>query len=259
MKNRPSEETINNIIAFQKHLSSIMPFDSEHHLSDLLPRYRHYESPNKSFFCNTNRDSFYISANKPEMEHFCHYFGLQFEYVISMISNISKIFDEYHLFDYDSYENSLKQFPNREDSNISVDLTVLNNYDRPSFYSADYIQQNQKIFFSSHFNFKETPTLLINIDFIVYFKHVVRLEITKPIDGNLEMRISTISTKDSIGRSRKNYKLVNEQQLYNHMKRYAYRRLRTVLLRLLKLDKNELSKNSDDLKRYITLAEINLI
>lgn len=259
MKKKIPEQTINNIDAFQKHLSFMMPFEHDKHLSDLLPSYRHYESPNKIFFCNTNRDSFYISANKPEMEHFCHYFGLQFDYVISMISNISKIFDEYHLFDYDSYENSLKQFPNREDSNISVDLTVLNNYDRPSFYSADYIQQNQKIFFSSHFNFKETPTLLINIDFIVYFKHVVRLEITKPIDGNLEMRISTISTKDSIGRSRKNYKLVNEKQLYRHMKRYAFRRLRTVLLRLLKLEKNELSKDSDDLKRYITLAEINLI
>jgi len=259
MKNIPTEQTVNNVVAFQKHLSSVMPFAHEHHLSDLLPRYRHYDAPNNRFFCNANKDSFYIRANKPEMEHFYNYFGLQLNYVISMISNVAKIFDKYHLFDYISYEKSLNQFPNIEESHISVDLTTLNNYDRPSFYRQDYIKDNQKIFCSSHFNFKERPTLLVNIDFIVYFKHVVRLELTKPINGDLEMRISTISTKDSIGRSRKNYKLVNEDQLYNHMKRYAFRRLRTILMKLLKLDKNELSKDSDDLTRYITLAEMKMI
>lgn len=73
------------------------------------------------------------------------------------------------------------------------------------------------------------------------------------------LRINTITSLSSIGRNRKNYKVVNEEQLLRHMKRYAFRRIRVVLMKLLKMDYDTALQDKENLQHYITLAEMALI
>lgn len=260
-KNKPalSDIEVEFVKSFQQHLSTMMEFEDSNHLVDSVPRYLRYTSTNHNFTCNANFNYFNINCNRPEMEHVCNYFNLDFNSIVRMIDTVANIFDEHKLFSYQSFEKSFKTFPNCKDMGIPVELTVLNNHDRPTNIRQVDVDYLQRIFFSAGFHYKETPTLLINIDFIVYFKHLVRLEITKTLDDDVVFRVSTISTTSSIGRSRKNYKIVSEQQLYKHMRRYAFRRLKTSVARLLKIDKDTLIKDSELFDRYIALAEMTLI
>lgn len=258
-KKEISQESIANVISFQEHLSARMKFYHEKHLVDLIPKYQHYTNEELSFSCNANTGSFNISCHKPDMEYVCQYFNLDFSRIVNIISNVAKTCSEYRLFDYASFEKRLLIFPNYDDMHIPVILSALNNHDRPTNIRKAEINIYEKIFFHASFHYKEKPTLIMNIDFIIYFNHFVRLEVTKTIDADMVMKISSISTISSVGRSRKNYKTVSEDQLYRHMKRYAYRRLRTTVLKLLKIDKDTLVNEPELLKQYITLAEMALI
>lgn len=260
-RNKPelTEESIAQVIAFQEHLSARMKFDHANHLVDLIPKYRRYTAEDLSFTCNANTGNFNIHCNRPEIEHVCKYFNLDFSRIVNMISTVAKVCSDYKLFNLDSFEKSLQTFPNYNEMNIPVKLSALNNHDRPNNVRQAEINVYEKIFFNATFNYKENPSLIINIDFIIYFKHLVRLEITKTIDDDIVFKLSSISTTSSVGRSRKNYKMVSEEQLYRHMKRYAYRRLRSTVIKLLKIDKDTLVNEPELLEKYITLSEMTLI
>jgi len=243
---------------FQQHLSSIIHFGHDNQLVDLFPRYNGFKSPN--FICNANTRSLNIRCNRDIMEHICGYFDLSFAHIIGMMSSIAKCFDEHKLISYQSYEKSLMSFPNVDEMNIPVDITPLNFNDvkKPLFRAAD-VPRLSKIFFSVSFDFTETPKLLLNIDFLINYCYVVRVEVSKQIDNEQVLRISTITSLSSIGRNRKNYKVVNEEQLLRHMKRYAFRRIRVVLMKLLKMDNDTALQDKGNLQHYITLAEMALI
>lgn len=253
------QEAIANIVAFQKHLSTRMNFYHEKHLVALIPKYKRYTNEDLSFTCNANTGNFNIHCNRPEMEHVCQHFNLDFSRIVTIISNVAKTCSEYGLYDYASFEKSLLKFPSYDDMHIPVSLSSLNNHDRPTNIRKIEIDVYEKIFFYAVFVYQEKPTLIMNIDFIIYLNHLVRLEITKTIDDDVVFKISSISTSASVGRSRKNYKTVSEKQLYGHMKRYAYRRLRNTVIKVLKLDKDTLANEPELLKQYITLAEMSLI
>lgn len=242
----------------QRHLSSIISFDHDNQLVDIFPRYNGFKSPN--FICNANRGSLNIRCNRDIMEHICNYFDISFVPIVEMMTTVAKYFDEYKLITYSSYEKSLTTFPNVDEMCIPVDITPLNFYDvKKGLIRAADIKMRSKIFVSTSFEFKDTPTLLINIDFLVSFNSVVRVEISKPLYGEQVFRVSTITSLDSIGRNRKNYKVVNEDQLLRHLKRYAFRRIRVVLTKLLNMENDVFVQDKNNLQQYISLAEMSLI
>jgi hypothetical protein len=243
---------------FQQHLSSVIHFEHDNQLVDIFPRYNGFKST--AFICNANRSSLNIRCNREIMEHICNYFELSFVPIVDMMTSVAQCFDEHKLISYGSYEKSLKTFPNIDEMSIPVDITPLNFYDvkKPLYRAAD-VAMRSKIFFSVSFDFTETPKLLINIDFLVNYGYVVRVEISKPLGDDKEIRVSTITSLSSIGRNRKNYKVVNEEQLLRHLKRYAFRRIRAVLIKLLKMDNDVFLQDKKNLPQYISLAEMSLI
>lgn len=259
IKRTLSDNEAEFVKSFQQHLSTMMEFDDHNHLVATIPRYLRYTSTNNNFTCNANLNYFNIKCNRPEMEHVCNYFNLDFNSIIRIIDTVANIFDEHKLFNYQSFDKSFQTFPNYNSMDIPVELTDLNKHDIPVNIRQTEIEYLQKIFFNAGFYYKEIPTLLINIDFIIHFKYLIRLEITKTLNHDVIFRVSSISTTSSVGRSRKNYKIVSEQQLYKHMRRYAFRRLKTSVAKLLKINKEALLKDSELFDRYIALAEMTLI
>jgi hypothetical protein len=243
---------------FQQHLSTIIQFDHDEQLVGIIPRYEAFRSAN--FICNANRSSLNIRCNKDVMEHICHYFDMSFSPIQEMITSVARTLDEHKLISYSSYKKSLNTFPNIDEMSIPVDITPLNFHDvkKPLYRPAD-LAMRSKIFFSVSLEFSETPKLLINIDFLINYGYVVRAEISKTINNEKELRVSTITSLSSIGRNRKNYKVVNDAQLLNHLKRYAFRRIRVVLIKLLKMDNDTFLQDKKNLQQYISLAEMSLI
>lgn len=252
----PNKEVIRN---FQRHLSSLINFEHDNQLVDIFPRYNSFKSKDLNFICHANSNSLNILCNRAIMEHICNYFNISFEPIVNIITQVAKCLDEYKLITYESYERSLIAFPNTDEMSIPVTITPLNLLDiKKNFFQKLDFKMLNKIFLYVSLDLHDTPKLIINIDFLLYFKNVVRLEITKPLDGEQVFRVSTISSLSSIGRARKNYKTVTEDQMLRQLKRYAFRRLRRLLMKCLKID-NVLLSEQDDLNRYIALAEMSLI
>lgn len=248
----------NEIRKFQQHLSTLIKFENDNQLVNTTPRYDAFRSD--TFICNANPSSINIRCNKHVMEHICNYFDMSFIPVVEMMTSVTQCLAEHKLISYDSYVNSLSTFPNIDEMSLPVDITPLNFSDvkKPLYRAAD-LAMRSKIFFRVSFNFTGTPTLLMDIDFLINYGYAVRVEISKTMNEAQVLRISSITSLSSLGRNRKNYKVVSEDQLLKHMRRYAFRRIRVVLIKLLKMDSDTFLQDKNNLQQYIALAEMALI
>jgi hypothetical protein len=239
-----------NINAFQEYLSARISFPQGCYLTDNLNNKNDFIDRKNNFKCVLFNNKLDIRANAEMIAYICQYFNFEFEYVHKTVLSIIHILDEYGLTSYTEFQKNTLQFS----SNIYTlfRFKSINEFD----LQANHKNSQHSILFRLCIDFSSEPKVHVYINIPFYSSRMVGLEISKSIHSDVVVRVSRLKSLSTVSRSRKDYKIVDEKQLMRHVKRYAFRRLRAILRKLLKIEDDQIFYDPDQLRSYIALAEM---